>query len=656
VSVLFIDDDRELVDMLVFAFRRAGLVTTTAHDVESGLARFEADHPDLIVLDLHLGGSSGFDFLTQVRRVSQVPIIILTALASEDDKVKGLSLGADDYITKPFSHRELLTRILMRLRRSGQAAPRPMPEVLRVSDIELDANAHTVQRGGKQVNLTVTEFRLLHHLLVNAGQVVTTEDILRHVWGNPDPTDSDVLRVTLHRLRRKLGENGTGPGILRTVPGVGVLLHGERVVIAEAAAPQIEELPSPIVRAPSPVAVAQPVHAPPMLREPAVMPPQAESGGRIERDGAERLRLRFRPDAEVESILFVTPSARLESYDPETEAVTWTMPVRGERTWDVFEAARRRGFVFAEDIDVPMPSSPTMSGPVAVAPAAPAAPPPQPAPAPARVAEQPRLVPVVAAPRVATKAQATSVAKPTPMKEVAHKTGLSIRQRLTEAGGTRMSASGRTAMMLLAITMLAAVLSIWSEIGRLGLLTELERVGEISAAAFQQSEARQLLLAITLLAFYVLSAGAFLVWLNRSYTRLRARKIAGLHFTPITAIIWFFVPIAFLFMPRRVVNELWHAAGLPDEGHAPRRTRVPMLVSVWWTAFVAFAISAVLTGATTRDPSLEDLFRQTWTNFASDLLALLAGALAIVVIGTIELRQPAASAPPVKTKAPRSQH
>ena len=685
MSVLFIDDDRELVDMLVFAFRRAGLTTTTAHDVESGLARFNADKPDLVVLDLHLGSSSGFDFLTQVRRISQVPIIILTALASEDDKVKGLSLGADDYVTKPFSHRELLTRILMRLRRSGQAAPRPMPEVLRVSDIELDANAHTVQRAGKPVNLTVTEFRLLHHLLVNAGQVVATQDILKHVWGNPDPTDSDVLRVTLHRLRRKLGENGTGPGILRTVPGVGVLLHGERIVSAEPAAAPTDEAPTAatvsVPVASSPVAPPVPPPPAPVLREPVVMSTQPETAGRVERDGAERLRLRFRPDAEVESILFITPAATLESYDPATEEVTWTMPVRGERTWDVFEVARRRGFVFADDIDVPMPGAQAAAppapapAPVTVAQTAPVAPP-APAPQPAAAASPPtaepvtaRVSPIAKALRVVAKAPTATavsapaapavtvvketVAKPAPVKEVTAEGRTSLRERLADAG-TRMSTSGRTTVMLLAIAMLAAVLSIWSETGRLALLNELERVGEISLSAYQQSEARQLLLAITLLAMYVLSGISFLVWLSRSYSRLKARRITGLRFNPITAVVWFFVPIAFFFMPRRAVSDLWHAAPLPDEGHLPRRTRVPMLISVWWTAFVAFAISAVATGFTTKDPALEDLFRETWTNFGSDLLALLAGALAIVVIGTIETREPIASAPPTKSKAQRS--
>jgi DNA-binding response OmpR family regulator len=687
MKVLLIDDDRELVDVLVFAFRRAGLETSAAHDVASGLARFEQDQPDLIVLDLHLGSSNGFDFLRQVRERSQVPIIILTALAGEDDKVKGLSLGADDYITKPFSHRELLTRIQMRLRRPGQTGPpRSVPDVLRVGEIELDASAHTVQRAGRPVNLTVTEFRLLHHLLVNAGQVVRTEDILRHVWGNPDPTDSDVLRVTLHRLRRKLGETGSGNGNLRTVPGVGVLIQGERVVTPDAPAAedemyrQIESAPAPV---PTEIVSRPPVPpSPPSLsfREPAPIPGALpDRGGRVERDGQDRMRLRFRPDAEVESVLFVTPSATLESYDPTTDEVTWTMPARGERAWDVFDVARRRGFTFAEDIDVPAPVShgaatvtaqtvvevpeppapaPPFQAPVA--PATPLAPSQGNGRQPIEIAARARAGAERAASRLERVASAAAAGarsratRPVPAvgptakaRPAVGKTAkatpaagkLRLRARLDELQ-SRMSGSGRTAAMLIGVGMITAILSIWAESTRLRLLSELERVGEISAAAYQQTEARLLILAFTLLILYVLGAIAFLVWIQRSYARLAARKVAGLHFNRITSVIWFFVPVAFFFMPRRVVTELWHASPVPAGGRLDRRRRVPMLVSVWWTAFVAFALSAVLTGITTSEPTITDLFRQTWTNIASDLLALLAGGLAIAVISSVELRQP----------------
>jgi DNA-binding response OmpR family regulator len=692
MKVLLIDDDRELVEVLVFAFRRAGLVTSAAHDVASGLTRFEQDQPDLVVLDLHLGSSNGFDFLRQVRETSQVPIIILTALAGEDDKVKGLSLGADDYVTKPFSHRELLTRIQMRLRRPGQAAPaKPIPDVLRVGDIELDASAHTVQRAGSPVNLTVTEFRLLHHLLVNAGQVVRTEDILRHVWGNPDPTDSDVLRVTLHRLRRKLGETGSANGNLRTVPGVGVLMQGERVIPADVPSPDeeaagpIETVPAasqPVVpEASQPVAPAatQPLlrpAAPPSgasYREPAPAPAAVpDRGGRIERDGQDRMRLRFRPDAEIESVLFVTPAATLESYDPATDEVTWTMPARGERAWDVFDVARKRGFSFADDIAVPTPITQESAIAAVTAPPEVEASEPEPAaPAepqgngqgPLAVTARARAGVERAATRLERAASAAAanarsratrpepaiapaVAASAPGRSVVAKIPLAtpaatgpLRERLKELQ-SRMSGSGRTAAMLIGVAMITAALNIWAESVRLRLLGELERVGEISAAAYQQTEARQFILGFTLLILYVLSAVAFLVWIYRSYARLKARKITGLRYGPRRAVLWFFVPVAFFFMPRRVVTELWYANPVPAGGRVERRRRVPLLIASWWTIFVAFAISAVMTTFTTANPTITDLFRQTWTNVGSDLLALVAGGLAIAVISAIELRQP----------------
>ncbi|MDQ2967650.1 MAG: response regulator [Actinomycetota bacterium] len=683
MKVLLVDDDRELVDVLVFAFRRAGLVTTAAHDVSSGLARFEEDQPDLVVLDLHLGSSNGFDFLRQVRERSEVPIIILTALAGEDDKVKGLSLGADDYVTKPFSHRELLTRIQMRLRRPGQAVPsKPTPDVLRVGDIELDASAHKVERGGRPVNLTVTEFRLLHHLLINAGQVVRTEDILRHVWGNPDPTDSDVLRVTLHRLRRKLGETGAANGNLRTVPGVGVLLQGERIVPPDIPIQQettVSLEPASVANEPPMQASGSSLRTP--FREAVAAPAIApDEGGRIERHGQDRMRLRFRPDAELESVLFVTPAATLETYDPATDEVTWTMPARGQHAWDVFEVARKRGFLFGSDVDVPTPvndaaaAREVSASPLVAPPQAPPAEPKASAPT-ATLQKEPsrgaglsaravspalRASGGLAATRLGRAASAaargaggyrkrapaairtgpTRSAAPA-AKPSASATRWNIRSLIDELN-RRMSGSGRTAAMFIAVAMITALLSIWAESVRLRLLSELERVGEISASAYQQTEARQFILAFALLVLYLLSAAAFLVWLHRSYARLQARRITGLRFNQFTALVWFFVPVAFFFMPRRAVTELWHGNPLPDGGRINRRLRAPLLVSAWWTAFIAFAISAVLTGVLTPEPTITDLFRQTWTNVASDLLAVAAGALAIVVISAIELRQPPA--------------
>jgi len=226
VRVLLVDDDRELIDLLAFALKRAGLEPVAAYDRTSALRLFEERQPDLVVLDINLGTSSGLDVLKDLRRRSSLPVIMLTALDSEEDKVRGLEAGADDYLTKPFSHRELIARIRAQLRRSGQEWParRPPETRLEVGAITLDLSEHSVTKAGQPVSLTVTEFRLLHCLMSNAGRVVPTGDLLKQVWGYQDPGGSDVVRVTVHRLRRKLEQDPARPHLLHTIPGVGVLL------------------------------------------------------------------------------------------------------------------------------------------------------------------------------------------------------------------------------------------------------------------------------------------------------------------------------------------------------------------------------------------------------------------------------------------------
>lgn len=225
--ILLVDDDRELIDLLAFALGRAGLDPLSAHDGASALRLYDERQPDLIVLDINLGASSGLDVLRELRkRSSLLPVIMLTALDSEEDKVRGLDAGADDYLTKPFSHRELIARIRANLRRSGQEfQAKKAPETrLEVGSIVLDLAEHSVTNEGQPVSLTVTEFRLLHCLMSNAGRVVPTSDLLKQVWGYQDPGGSDVVRVTVYRLRRKLENDPTRPHLLHTIPGVGVLL------------------------------------------------------------------------------------------------------------------------------------------------------------------------------------------------------------------------------------------------------------------------------------------------------------------------------------------------------------------------------------------------------------------------------------------------
>jgi DNA-binding response OmpR family regulator len=230
-KVLLVDDDRDLVDLLTFVLRRAGFAALAAYDGSTARRLLDAERPDLVVLDVGIGAESGFDLLRELRRRSDVPVILLTARGAEDDKVLGLGLGADDYVTKPFSHRELVARIRASLRRAepreragDDGRPSAPGSVLRVGPIALDPATHTVTRDGRPIDLTVTEFRLLHVLMARAGIVVPTRTILKQVWGYEDAAGTDVVRVTVYRLRRKL-EAGASRHLLRTVPGVGVMFQ-----------------------------------------------------------------------------------------------------------------------------------------------------------------------------------------------------------------------------------------------------------------------------------------------------------------------------------------------------------------------------------------------------------------------------------------------
>jgi DNA-binding response OmpR family regulator len=224
-KVLVVDDDADVVSLLVFLVGRTGLVALPARDPAAAMALFEDEHPDIAIIDVMLGGASGFDLVAQLRARSELPIIMLSACKTDDDKVRGLEVGADDYLVKPFSHRELVARIGAQLRRLRAASERSdEPAVLRVGALTLNVAEHAADKEGRSLQLTATEFRLLHCLMDRASTVVPTKALLREVWGYDDTGARDVLRVTLYRLRRKLEDDPRSPQLLRTVPGVGLML------------------------------------------------------------------------------------------------------------------------------------------------------------------------------------------------------------------------------------------------------------------------------------------------------------------------------------------------------------------------------------------------------------------------------------------------
>ncbi len=218
MKALVVDDDLVLSDVLAFTLRREGYEVVTAHDGTDALERWQSESPDLILLDLNLPKLDGLSVCRRIRAVSDTPIIILSVRGEEDDVVTGLELGADDYITKPFSPRQLVARAQAVLRRAG--APSAGGN-LEAGDLTLDLARREVTRAGlPSAQLTRLESRLLEVLMINQGQVLPTESLIDHVWG-PGRGDRVMLKQLVHRLRSKIETSETKSAIVETVRGVG---------------------------------------------------------------------------------------------------------------------------------------------------------------------------------------------------------------------------------------------------------------------------------------------------------------------------------------------------------------------------------------------------------------------------------------------------
>jgi DNA-binding response OmpR family regulator len=222
MKALIIDDDLALADVVSFALRRAGFEVIKAYDGQSALDRWQADSPDLIILDLNLPKLDGLSVCRRIRAQADTPIIMLTVRGDEDDIVQGLQLGADDYVVKPFSPRQLVARVEAVLRRYGSPPNAPGP--LTVGVLTLDTSRCTVFRAGELVaKLTRLECRLLEVLLLNRGQVLSTDGLIDHIWG-PQGGDRDMLKQLVYRLRRKIEDSPSNPVYIETIPGVGYSL------------------------------------------------------------------------------------------------------------------------------------------------------------------------------------------------------------------------------------------------------------------------------------------------------------------------------------------------------------------------------------------------------------------------------------------------
>jgi two-component system response regulator MtrA len=225
--VLVVEDDASVREAVTLVLERTGFDVTAVADGDTAIVEAcRAAAHDLVLLDLMLPGTNGLDVCREIRRSSNVPIVMLTARTDTADVVAGLELGADDYITKPFEPVELAARVRAVLRRSTDSNA-GSDTVLRVRDIEIDQSAFRAFRGSAELALTATEFRLLSELVHHAGQVLTREALLERVWGYDYLGDSRLVDMAVMRLREKLGEPVDSPDYVATVRGVGYRFEGD---------------------------------------------------------------------------------------------------------------------------------------------------------------------------------------------------------------------------------------------------------------------------------------------------------------------------------------------------------------------------------------------------------------------------------------------
>jgi len=216
-KILVVDDDPAISEMLTIVLEAEGFEAVPVTDGGAAVGAFREQDPDLVLLDLMLPGMSGVDICKEIRKESNVPIVMLTAKTDTVDVVLGLESGADDYITKPFKPRELIARIRARLRQNSEEPS----EILEIGDLQVDVPQHIVTRDGKEISLTPLEFDLLVELARKPQQVHTREELLESVWGYRNASDTRLVNVHVQRLRSKIEHDPENPEIILTVRGVG---------------------------------------------------------------------------------------------------------------------------------------------------------------------------------------------------------------------------------------------------------------------------------------------------------------------------------------------------------------------------------------------------------------------------------------------------
>jgi DNA-binding response OmpR family regulator len=225
-SILLVDDELMSADSLAFNLRRDGYEVHTASDGTEALEAFDTIHPDLLILDVRMPGPDGYEVCRRVRARSSVPIIMLTALDDELDRVVGLEIGADDYIAKPFSYRELLARIRSILRRVELDQSTSPKDVFQVNNLRLDVSSRRVFKNDDELQLSAREFDLLMTLMSNAGRAVSRNELISQVWGPDWSGDPRTLEVHIRWLRLKIEDDATTPQFVHTVRGFGYRFAG----------------------------------------------------------------------------------------------------------------------------------------------------------------------------------------------------------------------------------------------------------------------------------------------------------------------------------------------------------------------------------------------------------------------------------------------
>lgn len=222
-KILIIDDEKNIVDILKFNLKKEGFDTIEAYDGEQGYEKALSQKPDLILLDVMLPKMDGFTVCRKLRQTVSIPILMLTAKEEEVDKVLGLELGADDYITKPFSPRELMARVKANLRRTSVEETNVNLEgsTIKCSSLQINVDRYEVRRDGQVIELTLREFELVKFLAMQQGQIFTRENLLEKVWGYEYYGDVRTVDVTVRRLREKLERDPANPEFIMTKRGVG---------------------------------------------------------------------------------------------------------------------------------------------------------------------------------------------------------------------------------------------------------------------------------------------------------------------------------------------------------------------------------------------------------------------------------------------------